>query len=170
MRQLLEAVTMTTFDQAMAFVLTAEGAESNDPADPGGHTRFGISQRAHPDVNVATLTEADAVEIYRIRYWQSCGLDRLPPAIAVSVFDATVQHGARPAVRMLQHTLGVETDGVIGAVTLAAAYRADAADLITDYCARRGVYYGHLSTFGRYGYGWLRRIFRLAAYCRTVTA
>lgn len=159
---------MTSFDHAVSFILKAEGAESNDPHDPGGRTRYGISQRAHPDVNVATLTEADAVAIYRNRYWLSSGLERLPAAVAVAVMDGCVQHGPRPAIRMLQHTLGVATDGVIGAETLGAAYRAGAADLLTSYCARRAVYYAHLSSFGRFGYGWMRRIFSLAAYCRAL--
>jgi lysozyme family protein len=159
---------MTSFDQFVRFVLQAEGAESNDPHDPGGHTRFGLSQRAHPHLNISTLTEIEAINVYRLEYWIATGAERLPPALAVAVADACVQHGARPAIRMLQHTLHVEMDGVLGPVTLAAAYRADQDDLLVSYCARRAVYYANLSSFGRFGLGWMRRIFALAATCRAV--
>jgi len=161
---------MTPFDSAIAFILQAEGVQSDDPADPGGFTRFGISQRAHLDVDVPNLTKPAAIEIYRSHYWISASLDLLPGPIAVATMDACVQHGIRPAIRMLQHTLGVQQDGVVGPVTIAAAERANAEDLVLDYCARRGVYYAHLSTFEAFGYGWLRRIFSLAAYCRALTA
>lgn len=161
---------MTPFSSAMAFILRSEGVQSDDPNDPGGFTRFGISQRAHLDVDVPNLTQADAIEIYRSHYWVSASLDRLPGPIAVAAMDACVQHGIRPAIRMLQHTLGVQQDGVVGPVTIAAAERANAEDLVLDYCARRGVYYAHLATFDRFGFGWLRRIFRLAEHCRTLAA
>lgn len=160
---------MNTFDLGVRWILKAEGAESADPADPGGLTRYGISQRAHPDVNVSALTEGEAIAIYWLRYWQACGLDPLPAPIAVAVLDAAVQHGPRPAARMLQHGLGVETDGVIGEHTVEAARAADVQALLVGYCARRGVYYANLGSFGRFGYGWLRRLFGLYEVCRALT-
>jgi lysozyme family protein len=161
---------MTVFDCAMSFILKAEGAESDDPQDPGLLTRYGISQRAHPDIAVATLTEGEAIALYWRRYWQAADLALLPAPLSVAVMDGVVQHGQRPAIRMLQHSLRVETDGVIGPVTVAAALRADMGDLVTAYCARRAVYYANLGHFGRFGYGWMRRLFCLAAYCRTLAA
>lgn len=161
---------MTAFDSAVKFILKAEGADSDDPKDPGGLTRYGISQRAHPDVSVAKLTERAAVDLYRARYWEAYQLEKLPPPIAVAVMDGTVQHGGRPAIRMLQHLVGVEMDGLIGPVTLAATYRMGMEECLTGYCARRAVYYGNLSTFGRYGLGWMRRLFNLYAFCRTLAA
>ncbi len=38
-----------------ASVLAREGVDAKDPADPGGRTRFDISQRAHKDVDVPSL-------------------------------------------------------------------------------------------------------------------
>ena len=156
---------MDPFQVGVAWLLKAEGVESNDPHDPGGLTRFGISQRAHPDVSVAALTEAEAIEIYRLRYWSAYRLDRLPPVIAIAVLDAAVNQGPRPAIRMLQHAVRVEMDGIIGAQTIAACYRADPDELLAGYCARRAVYYANLSTFGRFGVGWMRRLFALHALC-----
>ena len=45
-----------TFDEAFDTLIGHEGGYSNDPRDPGGETRYGISKRAYPDVNIATLT------------------------------------------------------------------------------------------------------------------
>jgi len=161
---------MTTFDRAIKFVLSAEGDISDDPLDPGGLTRYGISQRAHPDIDVAHLTKAKAINIYRTRYWATY-LDRLPPPVAVAVFDTGVNLGIRPAIRLLQDALDVTIDGIVGPQTLAAAYRLDKDVFLTNYCAKRGIYYAHLgASFDRYGYGWLRRLFALAAYCRTLPA
>lgn len=157
---------MDAFETAIQWVLKAEGAESNDPADPGGFTRYGISQRSHPNVDVKTLTESDAIEIYRKQYWQAYGLEKLPRPIAIAVFDGCVQHGPRSAIRMLQCALRVEIDGVIGMVTLAACYKADEEELLMSFLARRGVYYANLSHFARFGYGWFRRLFNLCTICQ----
>jgi lysozyme family protein len=150
----------------MRFILHAEGVESNDPNDPGGRTRFGLSQRAHPHLDIATLTVTDALKVYRNEYWRANHLDLLPSVIAVAVCDACVQHGARPAIRMLQHGLKVEMDGILGPVTAAAAKAADSQEVVRCLCARRGVYYANLNSFKHFGYGWFRRIFALADYCR----
>src|SRR3546814_3606743 len=66
------------FDSAVARVLGDEGGFVDDPVDRGGATNFGISSRAHPDVDVASLTCEDAVTLYRERYWEPIGRDQLP--------------------------------------------------------------------------------------------
>lgn len=156
------------FDHAIQFVLQAEGDYSNDPDDPGGVTRYGISQRAHPDVDVEHLTEHAAIDIYRARYWDIARLEKLPGRIAVAVFDGAVQHGVRPAVRMLQDTVDTDTDGKIGPITLAATWRRSPTDVLVGYCGRRAVYYGHLPTFWKFGLGWNQRLFRLLLYTQSV--
>ena len=49
--------------EAIEHVLKFEGGYVNDPDDPGGETNFGISKRSYPDLDIAALTVADAVEI-----------------------------------------------------------------------------------------------------------
>lgn len=52
-------------------LMSVEGRElTQDPTDPGGATKFGISQRANPDVDVPNLTEEQARQIYNERYWR----------------------------------------------------------------------------------------------------
>src|SRR3546814_17365189 len=68
------------FDSAVARVFGDEGGFVDDPVDRGGATNFGISSRAHPDVDVASLTREDAVTLCRERYWEPIGGDPLPEA------------------------------------------------------------------------------------------
>lgn len=77
------------FDQAVAFVLAEkiEGGYVNDPRDPGGETKFGISKRSYPREDIKALTRDRAITIYKRDYWDKPGCDKLPPKLAVALFD-----------------------------------------------------------------------------------
>lgn len=149
---------MTTFDRAFAVVIGHEGDLSDDPRDPGGLTRYGISKRAHPTVDVRNLTLAQAKQIYLERYWLPLHADAMPEAVAVQVFDAAVNHGIKPAVRMMQRALGVTVDGVIGPVTLNAMVAVDDARFAARFAAERLMFYADLSSWPAFGRGWVRRV------------
>jgi lysozyme family protein len=61
---------MADFNKSVKIVLQHEGAFSDQAADRGGKTMYGISQRQYPDLDIANLTEEQAREIYRRDYWQ----------------------------------------------------------------------------------------------------
>lgn len=147
------------FDRAHAFIAKWEGGWSDDDYDPGGLTRYGISQRAYPDLDLSKLTREGARELYRRDYWQAAKCDMLPKPLALVHFDAAVNQGVGRAAMFLQGALGVTQDGIIGPLTLQAAQGADIPVTVTEYCARRGRHYGNLSTFHRFGLGWMRRLF-----------
>ena len=46
-----------------------EGGTVNNPNDPGGLTRYGISQRAFPSVDIRNLTFEQAIQIGYDHYW-----------------------------------------------------------------------------------------------------
>lgn len=81
------------FEEAAKHVLQSEGGWVNDPDDAGGETKFGISKRAHPKVDIASLTEQDALNIYRQEYWNAVGAEGLPEHMRLAVFDAAVNQG-----------------------------------------------------------------------------
>lgn len=149
------------FDLAIAFVLNVnvEGEYSDDPQDPGGETRFGISQQAHPAVDIANLTREEAVEIYRRSYWDACRCDEFPPALALALFDAAVNQGPAKAVKLLQRALGEEVDGVVGPDTLSAAARALPDEALIQFLSRRAYEYARGNP--RFMRGWFVRLFRL---------
>jgi len=124
------------FERAIEVVLAHEGETFTDnPNDRGGPTKFGISQRWNPDVDVRELTRAQAIEIYWERYWRGRGYERLPEAVAIKVYDLAVNLGEQTAIRCLQRALRacglrVKIDGRLGPETCGAAGRAEVAALM----------------------------------------
>ena len=96
-----------SFDKAFQITVGVEGGYVNDPADPGGETRYGISKRAHPDVDIKSLTLDQAKDIYRRDYWQPASCDRMPERIGHLVFDCAVHHGVKTAIKLLQRAITV---------------------------------------------------------------
>lgn len=108
---------MTTPDDIIDEILRAEGSQfTNDPADSGGPTKYGITQAAlsthrgawATPAEVAALTEAEARLIYRRRYWHDTKIDMISavsPVIGAEVMDTGVNAGPPTAIRMLQRAL-----------------------------------------------------------------
>jgi len=150
-----------SFEIAVSFVLGLEGGYSNDKRDPGGETKYGISRRAFPWMNIKTLTHEGAVEIYRKYYWDAAGCNDLPWPLAGYVFDGAVNQGVMATVRNLQAALGVRVDGIIGPVTILAA-QSNAKEQAALFMAERASDYMKLSSFSVYGRGWMKRLFLVA--------
>jgi lysozyme family protein len=92
-------------------------------------------------------------------YWIFVAGDALPWPLNCFVFDAAVNQGVSPAIRLLQTALGVEDDGVIGPQTLSAVGKFPLPDICSLYLALRGMRYSSTVAFERYGKGWLKRLF-----------
>lgn len=150
---------MPGFEDAVALVLRHEGGYANDPSDPGGETNFGISKRAYPNLDIRTLTVADATAIYRRDYWDAIQGDSLPYPLAVVTFDAAVNSGVGQAAKWLQEALGVVDDGVVGPKTVAAAQRrTDPVDRALACCQSRLLMLTKLPTWPVFGGNWTHRV------------
>lgn len=91
-----------SFDSAVEFVLQREGGYVNNPKDRGGETKYGISKRSYPDLDIANLTPEQAKEIYRKDFWQAIDGDNIAdPKAALVAFDAAVNHGPGYAKKLL---------------------------------------------------------------------
>ena len=154
---------MSDFDRAFDLLMESEGGYSDDPADPGRETNFGISKRAYPQEDIQFITLERAKEIYRRDYWDAIRADELPYPINILIFDAAVNQGKKAAVRMLQEALKIKVDGVIGKQTMKAAVSASDG-VCADYLSIRAVRYANTANFGRFGRGWMRRLFVLALH------
>lgn len=152
---------MQTVSDIAKQIVAREGGFVNDPDDPGGATKYGVTihtmRRLGLDLDrdgdvdagdVQRLTRADAQAIFIEHYYHRPQIDALPETLQASVFDMYVNAGAN-AVKILQRLLRdmgqvVAVDGVIGPQTMAAARAAvDAApDHIADAygIARRNYY------------------------------
>ena len=159
------------FEDAVRFTLRPdiEGGYVNDPRDPGGETKFGISKRAYPDLDIANLQLKDAEMIYRTDYWDPIHGDELPLEVGIAVFDTAVNMGIRAAIVCLQLALRVVADGKIGANTLAAIKKADAYELHLAFNVQRIKRYTSFTNFGVYGNGWIARTLKLVDYVANIT-
>lgn len=119
---------MAEFEPAINVVLALEGGLVDHPADRGGLTKYGISQRANPDLDIAAITEAEARARYRQQYWHPL-FDRITDqAKANKIFDLCVNLGPKGGVTVLQRAINdergahghVDVDGRFGAQTLMA--------------------------------------------------
>lgn len=143
------------FDTAFTRLVGNEGGYVNDPRDPGGETKFGISKRSYHDVNIATLTVDGAKAIYYRDFWKP--LADAHPAIKFQVFDFAVNSGMQTAIRKLQAAIGVADDGHWGPVSAAALQAMDVSDVIMLFVAERLDFWRKLQTWPTYGSGWAGR-------------
>lgn len=161
---------MGNFDKAITAVLNEEGGYVNDPDDPGGETKYGISKRYHPDVDIANLTIDKAKEIYRDEYWNPFGLDQIEsPKLSERVLSCLVNIGAYNAFVCLQNALRaagmyVSVDGKFGPETENAVRRADNLSLLAAFKSEwAGWYRTQVARFPekkKYLQGWLSRAYR----------
>lgn len=152
----------------MDLVIRYEGGYVNDPDDPGKETKWGISKRQYPDLDIASLTREDAEDIYHRDYWMPIQGDKLHPRVAEELFEQAVNCGVKRAVIHAQNALnyfgeGLEVDGIMGPKTIAGLLKWTRTDLNALLKALNGeqfVYYRSLSPKlrQRFAHGWLRRI------------
>lgn len=103
-------------------IIRREGGdkETNDPDDSGKRTKYGISEKAHPEAWAdGNVTYTEARTIYEKVYILAERFNLLPDeALKHQVIDFGVPSGPDTAARLLQEVLGVKVDGVIGPKTL----------------------------------------------------
>jgi lysozyme family protein len=152
------------FDQAFGRLIGNEGGYVNDPHDPGGETKYGISKRAYPGEDIAGMTLERAKVIYLRDFWGPAGCDTMPDLVKFQLFDVAVNTSApgRPvtAIRMLQTAAGAHVDGVLGPETLMRAQSMDAATLLRRLHAAAIRYYTAIAPEKRDRYlaGWMNRL------------
>ena len=163
---------------AAKFTMSQEGGYTDDPNDHGGETNLGITESEYhaffPSIpfGVRSITQDEALEIYKKSYWDSMNLDAVAGPLSCMLFDTGVNMGTHTAVMMLQNIIGATEDGVIGPHTLAdiAAYvKQNSPDvLLTHYTTARVLRYHEIATGrGQSGFlnGWLNRANSCLEFC-----
>lgn len=146
------------FDQAFERLIGHEGGYVADSRDPGGRTKYGISQRSYPGEDIAGMTLDRAKAIYLRDFWGPAGCDAVPDAVKFDLFDAAVNSGVKAAAKMLQRAVGETQDGIIGPRTLQAVQSMPAPRLVARFNGVRLEFMAGLSTWPAFGRGWARRI------------
>lgn len=165
-------MTAENFEQETSWLLVHEGGYVNHPADPGGATNRGVTQRTYDGYrkrkgralqSVKSITMAEVMDIYRTQYWDKVMGDQLPAGLDYAVYDFAVNSGPKRAVQSLQELLGknVVADGIMGNQTLGVLADfgpEDMRELIEAYCEKRWNWMKTLKTFATFGKGWTRRV------------
>lgn len=162
------------FEQALNFTLKHEGGLSTYPADRGNRggnaTNFGITQQTYnafrreqglPLRNTRELLQEEARTIYYEKFWKVSKSDILPHPLSMIHFDTAVNIGPARANKMLQDSLGVTPDGIIGPVTKRALLKSDKQQIVKEYLNLREQYYRDIASSGNnrvFLKGWLNRV------------
>ena len=153
----------TEFDEIIEQVLEHEGGYVNDPDDPGGETKYGISKKAYPDEDIKDLTVDRAKELYRRDYWDRYKAGSIADRIRHSYLDMCINMGGSRAIKILQEACNsknadkIDVDGGIGPATIKAASTVEPFRLR----AYRVMYYAELvmkkPKMEKYWVGWFKR-------------
>ena len=156
---------MQSVKEIAAEIVAREGGFVNDPDDPGGATKYGVTigtlRRLGLDLtgdgvvgvaDVRALSRAQAVDIFIRHYFERPRIAEMPAVLQPSLFDMYVNAGGN-AVKILQRMLrdmgyAVSVDGAIGPQTLGAARDAaepDGLALRDAYGVARRNYYLRLA-------------------------
>ncbi|MFW5655297.1 MAG: glycoside hydrolase family 108 protein [Roseicyclus sp.] len=155
------------FKRVLPKILVHEGGFVNHPADPGGATNKGVTQRTYNAYrrlqgdalrSVREIADEEVQAIYRAQYWDAVRADELPPGVGYAVFDAAVNSGPARAAQWLQRAVGATVDGVVGVETLAATREASPTAVIDSICDQRLRFMRRLKHYDTFAKGWERRV------------
>lgn len=155
---------------AIKRVIAAEGGAmiTNFSNDPGGLTKYGISQKAYPSLDIRNLTEAQAIAIYKRDYWDKIQGDSLPYNIAYAIFNYAVNRGNSVAVKYAQKVVGLPEDGSMGPKTIAAIKAKGEVAFLSQFLALAKKGYADLvaarPSLGDFLKGWNNRIDHISEY------
>ena len=155
---------MADFDPAVAKTLIREGGArlTDNPDDHGGATKYGISQRAYPNVDIRNLTEDQAKAIYKRDYWDRVAGDAVKSqVVAENIFDTAVNMGVTTATKLVQMTLEVNVDGKFGPGTVKAVNAVDEKEFLAEFTLAKVARYAALCNRdraqSRFLLGWINR-------------
>lgn len=158
------------FDNAFELLMEIEGGFVDHPDDPGRATKWGISSRSHPGVDIENLTVEGAKAIYKEEYWPWYMDSVTDWGVLAEMFEQLVNMRPKTAVKVWQRALNylgaeIEVDGEFGPITLRN---------INGYSRRmrnpllkalNGVQFMHFlklvesgTRFDNFARGWLRRV------------
>ena len=162
------------FSIAHAFTAKWEGGLSDDAADSGGLTKFGVDLAMMQDIastqagrdtldrmgvilpvtrsTIKNLTETQAASIYRWQAWEALKLDQIPLRPAVVLYDAAVNSGPKQSVKFAQRGYNacvaygqpLDTDGIMGPATRQAMQQADTDKILMAMLDQREKFFNDL--------------------------
>lgn len=158
------------FNQALDRLMQLEGGYADDHEDTGGETKYGISQKAYPHLDIPNLSMPDAELIYLKDYWRPLKCQEIWYPLDEALFIFGANAGVKKAGQCLQDALNgtvkrhLKVDGVIGPKTLAAVDEADPVKLFWGFLAEQLFHYRSCETWWKHYDGWVNRVARCLAW------
>jgi lysozyme family protein len=137
-------------------ILGAEGEYWDDPV--GGPTKWGISKRSYPHLDIRNLTIQDAETIYRRDFLTPLKVDRYDDGVAFQLLDFAVNSGQPNTIKAVQKELGAKPDGIAGKDTIARMMNHTEAGLIMLIVASRLSFMTKLQNWPENSRGWVNRM------------
>ena len=153
---------MADFNEVIDKTLVNEGGYVNDPSDRGGETKYGISKRSYPSVDIKNLTTDEAKAIYKRDYWDKVKGDEIASQkVAFELFDTAVNMGVRTSSKLMQGCVGSHPDGIIGNKTLEAINSVDEELLLLRFKLAKIARYAYITkkrpANKKFLLGWINR-------------
>lgn len=149
---------LTAFDK----LLKHEGGFSDHKADPGGKTRYGVTEAVAREAgyrgDMRELPLDLAQRIYKDKYWDAVQAEALPADVRYIVFDGAVNSGITQSAKWLQRACGVTDDGVVGPQTIRAANALASDSLKRRILGQRLRFMATLANWPAFSRGWANRI------------
>jgi lysozyme family protein len=134
---------MDVFNKAFEISVGHEGGYVNDPKDRGGETKYGVTKKTYPHLDIKNLSLEEAKKIYYNDFWNTkqADLNLLSEKIAIEVFDTGINTSMRTAIEIFQTALNllnrvesryddVVVDGFMGSDTLKVLDKVDELELL----------------------------------------
>jgi len=158
------------FEIAVEFVLNHEGKYVNDVDDDGGETKYGISKRSYPKLDIKNLSIQKAKEIYRKDFWEVQNYKKIKnDDLAIKIFDLSVNVGPKRANKLIQRALRavnikVQEDGVLDDIIICLINESDPTDLLAALKSEAAGYYRTIVNTkpkrAKFLNGWLNRAYK----------
>ncbi len=172
------------FNKIFEYILLVEGGYSDDKADKGGKTKYGIieveARKYGYQGDMRNLTKDIAEDIYKNKYYLSNNLDKIKDKrVALSIADWTINSGSW-GLKKAQQTINIlkgdilAVDGKIGKKSIEAINSANPEMFLIEYHElQRKFYYSIVKSNPSQAIflkGWLNRVARKEQYIKNMEA
>ena len=172
------------FDKIFEYILMVEGGYSNDKADKGGKTKYGIieveARKYGYKGDMKDLTKEIAEDIYKNKYYLANNLDKIKDKrVALSIADWTINSGnwgtkkAQQTVNILKGDILV-VDGILGEKSIEAINSIRPEMFLNQYHVLQRRFYqaivDHNASQKVFLKGWLNRVVRKEEYIKEMEA
>jgi lysozyme family protein len=160
---------MITFDEAFDRLINVEAGFTDNPSDDGNWTggrqgrgllkgtKYGIAANTYPDLDIRSLTLAEAKVIYHRDWWVKAGALDFDSAIVYQLWVFAVNANMETAKRALQRAVRVADDGQVGPRTVAAVKAMEKNDVLLRFTGQVIRHYTSLRRWPDFGKGWMNR-------------